>query len=44
MTSDSGDVMRTVLDEAVDSRHDDVTGETWLHGRFTYVLWRSQIS
>jgi len=28
-----------VLDESVDSRHDDVTGETWLHGRFTYMLY-----
>lgn len=29
-----------VLDESVDSRHDDVTGESWLHGRFSYVLYR----
>lgn len=29
-----------VLDEAIDSRHDDRTGETWLHGRFTYVAYR----
>ena len=29
-----------VLDESVDSRHDDVTGESWLHGRFTYMLYR----
>jgi hypothetical protein len=29
-----------VLDESVDSRHDDVTGEAWLHGRFTYMLYR----
>jgi hypothetical protein len=29
-----------VLDEHVDSRHDDVTGEAWLRGRFTYVLYR----
>ena len=29
-----------VLDESIDSRHDDVTGESWLHGRFTYVLYR----
>ncbi len=28
-----------VLDESVDSKHDDVTGETWLHGRFTYMLY-----
>jgi hypothetical protein len=28
-----------VLDESVDSRHDDVTGETWLQGRFTYMLY-----
>jgi hypothetical protein len=24
-----------VLDETVDSRHDPVSGEAWLHGRFT---------
>ncbi|SRR6266581_5369191 len=29
-----------VLDEFIDSRHDDVTGETWLHGRVTYMLYR----
>ena len=29
-----------VLDEHVDSRHDDVAGEAWLRGRFTYVLYR----
>jgi hypothetical protein len=29
-----------VLDESVDSRHDDVTGENWLHGCFTYMLYR----
>jgi len=29
-----------VLDESVDSRHDDRTGETWLHGQFRYVLYR----
>jgi len=29
-----------VLDESVDSRHDNVTGENWLHGYFTYMLYR----
>lgn len=29
-----------VLDEAIDSRHDDRTGDTWLHGRFTYMAYR----
>lgn len=29
-----------VLEESIDSRHDPVTGEAWLHGRFTYVLYR----
>jgi hypothetical protein len=28
-----------VLDESVDSRHDDIAGEAWLHGRFTYMLY-----
>ena len=29
-----------VLDESIDARHDDATGEVWLRGRFTYVLYR----
>ena len=29
-----------VLDESIDSRHDPVTGDAWLHGRFTYMLYR----
>ena len=28
-----------VLDESIDSRQDPATGEAWLHGRFTYVLY-----
>ena len=29
-----------VLTEAIDARRDDVKGESWLHGRFSYVLYR----
>ena len=29
-----------VLDEMIDPRHDDATGEAWLHGRFSYTLYR----
>jgi hypothetical protein len=29
-----------VLTESVDSKHDDASAETWLHGRFTYMLYR----
>lgn len=29
-----------VLDESIDSRRNDATGEAWLHGRFTYALYR----
>jgi len=29
-----------VLNEYVDSKRDDVLGEAWLHGRFTYMLYR----
>jgi hypothetical protein len=29
-----------VLSESVDSRHDAVTNQAWLHGRFTYMLFR----
>jgi hypothetical protein len=29
-----------VLEEFVDSQHNDVTGEAWLRGRFFYLLLR----
>jgi hypothetical protein len=29
-----------VLDESIDTRHDAATGEAWLRGRFTYMLYR----
>jgi hypothetical protein len=29
-----------VLDESIDARHNDAIGEAWLHGRFTYMLYR----
>ena len=29
-----------VLDESIDTRHDEATVETWLHGCFTYMLYR----
>jgi hypothetical protein len=29
-----------VLEEVVEARRDDAKGEAWLHGRFTYVLYR----
>jgi hypothetical protein len=29
-----------VHDEAIDSKHDDATGQAWLHGRFSYMLFR----
>lgn len=29
-----------VKDEEIGTRHDDATGETWLAGRFGYVLYR----
>ena len=29
-----------VHDEAIDPKHDEAAGEAWLHGRFTYVLYR----
>jgi hypothetical protein len=34
-----GDCAR-IYDESIDSRHDDAAGEAWLHGRFSYVLYR----
>ena len=29
-----------VHEEAIDPKHDDIAGETWLHGRFRYMLYR----
>ena len=29
-----------VHDEQIDARHDDAAGEGWLHGRFSYMLYR----
>lgn len=29
-----------ILHESIDSKHDDRANEAWLHGRFTYVLYR----
>jgi hypothetical protein len=29
-----------IVDESIDVRHDDATSEAWLHGRFTYRLYR----
>jgi hypothetical protein len=29
-----------VLNEYVDSKHDPVAAEAWLHGRFSYMLYR----
>ena len=34
-----GDCAR-VVDETIESRHDDARGEAWLRGRFDYVLYR----
>lgn len=30
-----------VLSESVDSRHDPAANQAWLHGRFTYTLFRN---
>lgn len=29
-----------IHDESIDVRHDEAKGETWLYGRFRYVLYR----
>jgi hypothetical protein len=29
-----------VNNESLDVRHDDAAGEAWLHGRFSYMLYR----
>lgn len=30
-----------VHDEELSPKHDDAAGEAWLHGRFTYMLYRA---
>ena len=34
-----GGLYAHVVEESIDSRRDDATGEAWLHGRFGYVLY-----
>ncbi len=29
-----------VRDEAISPKHDDAAGEAWMHGRFTYMVYR----
>jgi hypothetical protein len=29
-----------VHDEVIDPKRDEAAGETWLHGRFSYMLYR----
>ena len=29
-----------VREESIETRHDEATGEAWLHGRFGYTLYR----
>jgi hypothetical protein len=29
-----------VHDEEIEPKHDDAAGQVWLHGRFTYLLYR----
>ena len=29
-----------VHDETIEPKHDDASGEAWLHGRFSYMLYR----
>jgi hypothetical protein len=33
-----------VHDEAIAPRHDDAAGESWLHGRFSYTLYRLPVA
>jgi hypothetical protein len=32
-----------VLEETIVPKHDDVAGQAWLHGRFSYMLFRSHV-
>ena len=33
-----------VQNESIDARHDEATGEAWLHGQFSYMLYRRPAS
>jgi hypothetical protein len=33
-----------VVDESIDSRHDYAAGQAWLHGIFTYALYRRPLA
>ena len=33
-----------LLNESVESKHDDVTGEAWLHGRYSYMVYRQSLN
>ena len=35
-----GGLCAHVLSESIETHHNDASGEMWLHGRFTYVLYR----
>ena len=35
-----GGLYAHVYDESVSPKHDDAAGEAWLHGCFTYMLYR----
>ena len=35
-----GGACARVHDEGIDTRHDAATGEAWLHGRFTFTVYR----
>jgi hypothetical protein len=29
-----------IYEESIDTKHDDRVGEAWLHGRFSYMLYK----
>ena len=35
-----GGACARVHNEGIDTRHDAATGEAWLHGRFTFTVYR----
>ena len=39
-TARMGGTCAHVFAESIDTRHDNAMGEAWLHGRFTYMLYR----
>ncbi len=42
-TARMGGTYAHVFGESIDTRHDEAIGDAWLHGCFTYMLYRQPV-